>query len=334
MGNALPRGVSGFGVSMAALGLGESGNFPASIKTVAEWFPRRERALATGLFNTGANVGAILAPVLVPLIAFYFGWRGTFVVIGSAGFVWLGFWLWLHDAPEKSGRVGRAERAHILSDAVPDAAPRKLSYKAVLGYRQTWVYVATSMLVSPAWWFYLFWLPPFFDRQFHLSLGKMSLPLVFIYGTTILGSVGGGWMSSAMIRSGRSVNVSRKTAALLCALLTVPVVFATSTSHLWLSAALFAVAAAAHQGWAANLYTVVSDLFPKEAVGRVVGLGGLFGAGAACLFAKIEGLVLDATGSYLPALIFCGSAYVTAWVILAVGIPSIQPVALRPEGTD
>ncbi len=326
-GHSLARSVFGFGAWRVALGLGEAGNFPTAIKSVAEWFPKKERALATGLFNSGSNVGAIFAPVLVPWLAVTIGWRASFAVLGLTGLVWLVLWLLFYTSPEKSRYVNKEEVDHIYSD-VPEPHAETIPLSKVIKRKETWALTATGILVGPAWWFYLFWLPPFFDKQFGLNLKTMSLPLVFIYGFTCLGSIGGGWLSSHLLKKGWSVNAARKTATLICAVCTIPVTFATSTTNMWLSATLFAFAAAAHQGWAANMYTVTSDIFPRRAIGSVLGLGAIVGTITSTLFTWIVGQVLERTHSYTSILIFCGSAYVTAWLIFHLMVPRIKEVQL------
>lgn len=325
-GHGLAGSVFSFGAWRVALGLGEAGNFPTAIKSVAEWFPKKERALATGIFNSGSNVGAIFAPVLVPWLALSFGWRTSFVVLGAVGIIWLLFWLVLYDVPEKSRYANKDEVSYIQDGAKNGTNGQAIPLKNVIFKKETWALTATGILVGPAWWFYLFWLPPFFDKQFGLNLKMMSLPLVFIYGFTCVGSIGGGWLSSRLLKEGWSVNASRKTATLICAVCTIPVVFATSTTSMWLSASLFALAAAAHQGWAANMYTVTSDIFPQRAIGSVLGLGAAVGTVTSTLFTWGVGQVLERTQSYTPILIFCGSAYVAAWIIFALMVPRIKEV--------
>ena len=325
MAHALACGAFGFGVVRFALGLGEAGNFPAAVKTVSEWFPSRERALATGLFNSGANVGAILAPLCVPWITLHYGWQMAFIVLGATGFVWLYFWYWLYATPAQSRRVSAAELAHINRD--PPAPPMvKISWSKLLRYPQTWAFVVAISFTAPIWWFFLYWLPKFMHQQYGLDLASLGPPLVVIYSMTTVGSIGGGWLSGYLLKRGWSVNASRKTALLICALCVVPVVFAANVSNLWLATVLIGLAAAAHQGWAANLFTLVSDLFPKQVVGSVVGLGAMFGSVAAMGFAQLTGLILQTTGSYWSLFIIAGSAYLLALGIIQVLIPHMKPV--------
>lgn len=324
MAHALARGVWGFGAARFALGIGEAGNFPAAVKAVTEWFPRRERALATGLFNSGCNVGAILAPLLVPWITLRFGWQMAFLALGGIGFVWLGFWYWLYGQPLESRRVSAEELDHIQSDP-PDPPGEQIPWRRLLGYRQTWAFVVGMSFSAPIWWFYLYWLPKFLNKQYGLDLATMGPPLVVIYTMSTVGGIGGGWLSGVLLKRGWTLNASRKTALLVCALCVVPVVFAARASHLWLATLLIGLAASAHQGWAANLYTLVSDLFPKQAVASVVGLGGMFGSISAVAFSQSVGLILQATGSYWALFIAAGSAYLLALLIMQLLIPTMNP---------
>jgi ACS family hexuronate transporter-like MFS transporter len=324
--HALAGGVWGFGVARFALGLGEAGNFPAAVKAVTEWFPRRERALATGLFNSGSNVGAILAPLLVPWIALHYGWQMAFIVLGATGFVWLIFWYWLYALPANSHRVSPAELAHIRSDP-PEPVLENVPWRKLLRYRQTWV-VGMSFS-APIWWFYLYWLPKFLNKQYGLDLTSLGPPLMVIYTMTTIGSIAGGWLSGFLLKRGWSLNASRKFTLLICALCVVPVVFAAQASSVWLATLLIGLAASAHQGWAANLFTLVSDLFPKPAVASVVGLGGMFGSIAAVVFSQSAGFILQTTGSYWVLFIMAGSAYLLALAIMQLLIPDFKPATVN-----
>ena len=327
MAHALARTVGGFGIARFALGLGEAGNFPAAVKAVTEWFPRRERALATGLFNSGSNVGAILAPLLVPWLTVHYGWQGAFIVLGATGFVWLIFWYWFYASPHDSKHLSAEELQHIRSDP-PEPCLEKIPWHTLLGFRQTWAFVVGMSLTAPIWWFYLYWLPKFLNKQYGLDLATLGPPLVVIYTMTTVGSIAGGWLSGVFMKRGWSVNASRKIALLICALAVVPVVFASQASNLWVATGLIGLAAAAHQGWAANLFTLVSDLFPKQAVASVVGLGGMFGSLAALAFSQSAGMILQATGSYWSLFIMAGSAYLLALIIMQLLIPKMKPVEL------
>lgn len=323
--HALVRSVFGFGAARFALGLGEAGNFPAAVKAVSEWFPRRERALANGIFNSGCNVGAVLAPVAVPWLALHWGWRAAFIALGIAGFVWLAFWLTFYETPEKSRRVSPEELALIRSDA-SEAPAQKIPWLKLLSYRQTWAFIVGYGFSAPIWWFYLYWLPKFLNKEYGLELSSLGLPLVVIYSMTCFGSIGGGWLSSMLLRRGWSLNASRKTAMLVCASGVVPVVFAAHAANLWLATLLIGLAASAHQGWAANLFALASDLFPKQAVASIVGLGGMAGAIAAMIFSESTGFILEATGSYWSLFALASTAYLAALAVMHWLSPQLNPV--------
>jgi ACS family hexuronate transporter-like MFS transporter len=334
MSHALCRTVAGFSAARFALGLGESGNYPTAIRVVAEWFPARERSVATGIFNTGSNIGAIFAPVLVPFIVGFFdqrnysGWQAAFILLGCADLVWLCFWLGLYDPPEKSKRVGDTELAHIRSGDTP-TTEAKIPWVRLLRYREAWAYYGTCVLVGPVWWFYGFWLPDFFNKQFNLNIRQFGPPLVAIYTVTALGSIGGGSLSALLLKRGWSLNWSRKTATLLFACCTLPVMFAPRVGSVWLATAFFALAAASHQGWSATMYSVVADMFPKRAVASVVGFGGTLASVVSLGFFYFVGHKLQTEHTYKTILLICGSAYVVAWLIFHTGVPKIKPVAVE-----
>ena len=328
MGHALARTAAGFSVARAALGLGESGNFPGAIKATAEWFPRKERALATGIFNAGSNVGAIAAPILVPWITLQWGWRWAFIVTGALGFVWLAFWLAIYRRPEEHPRVSRGELAHIRSD--PAEPSESVPWLSLLGHRQTWAFFLGKFLTDPIWWFYLYWLPKCLAANWGVKLAGVAAPLVVIYLVADVGSVGGGWVSSALIKRGWTVNRGRKTAMLIAALLIVPTMFAPHAKSLWVAVAIVSVAAAAHQWWSANLFTTASDMFPRRAVASVVGIGGFAGAMGGVLFQRATGRILEATdNNYSIIFMVCGLAYVTAWLVIHLIVPRLQPANLE-----
>jgi ACS family hexuronate transporter-like MFS transporter len=328
MAHAAARTVFGFSLARAMLGIGEAANFPASIKAVAEWFPKRERALATGIFNAGSNVGAIVAPLLVPAITLTWGWQWAFIITGAIGFVWLILWLIIYQPPETHKHVTEAELAYIASDA-PDPEG-KIPWSRLLTYRQTWAFVLGKAMTDPIWLFYLFWLPKFLDANWGVKLAGLAGPLIAIYLTADVGSVGGGWLSSFLIGRGWSVNRARKTAMLAAALVIVPTMFTASVQSMWLAVVVVSVAAAAHQWWSCNLFTTVSDMFPRRAVGSVVGLGGFAGAMSAMLFQRATGRILDATGSnYAIIFTFCGLAYVAAWLIIHALVPRMDPAVVE-----
>ncbi len=325
-GHALVTSVFGFGVARFSLGLGESGNFPAAIKAVAEWFPKKERAFATGLFNSGANAGAVVAPLVVPWITLTWGWREAFLFTGLIGLIWLVFWLWLYEVPERHKRVTEEEVAYIRSDS-GESSTERIPWIALLGYRQAWAFVAAKFLTDPIWWFYLYWLPKFFSSRFGLDLAHLGLPLIVIYTLTSIGSVGGGWVSGVLIRRGWTVNRARKSVMLASALLIIPIVVASAVSQWW-AVALIGLATAAHQAWSANLFTAVSDMFPRKAIGSVVGIGGTAGSVGGMLIAAAIGFILQLTGSYLIVFILAGSAYVIALAVFTLLVPRIEPVVV------
>lgn len=326
MAHAAAGSVGGFVAARAALGLGEAGNFPAAIKAVSDWFPRRERALAVGIFNAGANIGAMLTPLLIPFVTLAWGWKAAFVVTGALGLLWLIAWQWVYRRPEESRFVSPAELAHIRSEPVEPGT--RMPWLSLLRHRQTWAYAAGKLLTDPVWWLYLFWLPDFFSRNFHLDLKSFAIPLVVVYLAADVGSIGGGWLSSRLMKHGRSANAARKTAMLVCALAVLPVMFASQVHNVWAAVALIALAAAAHQGWSANLLTLPSDLFPTRVVSSVVGLGGMFGAIGGMCIAKIVGAILQHTGSYVWIFLIAGTAYLLALALIHALTPRMRPAAL------
>src|SRR5713101_7221820 len=314
MGHALAFSLSTFIAARFALGFGEAGVFPASIKCVAEWFPKKERALATGIFNSGTNIGAIVTPLVVPWIAVHLGWRWAFVLTGAVGFAWLILWLLLYRNPEHHPYCTSGEREHIQSDPVEYAG--KIKWRELLSHRQTWAFAAGKFMIDPIWWFYLFWIPDYLQREHGLHLTQIGLPIVVIYVISDLGSVAGGWLSSTLIRRNFSVNASRKWAMFICALSVIPVAAVFRVSGLWPATLLIGLAAAGHQGFSANLYTLTSDLFPSRAVASVVGIGGMAGAVGGMLIAEIVGLLLQWTGSYMIPFFMAASAYLIALLLI------------------
>jgi MFS transporter, ACS family, hexuronate transporter len=319
--------VAGFMIARFVLGLGEAGNFPAAIKSVAEWFPKQDRAKATGIFNSGTNVGALLTPLVVPPITLYFGWYWAFVITGLIGFLWIGFWWTMYYPPENHPRLSAAELAYIRSDPPEAITPVPLS--SLFQHRELWAFAIGKFMTDPVWWLYLFWIPDFLSRNHGIDLKHMGLPLVIIYQVASVGSIGGGWLSSSMISRGWTVNAARKTAMLICALLVTPVMFASVVTNVWGAVAIISLAAAAHQGWSANIFTFSSDMFPRRAVGTVVGFGGMAGAVGGMLIAKITGYVLEWTGSYLTVFIIAATAYLLALAIIQLLVPRIRMVQLR-----
>ncbi|MEO7190727.1 MAG: MFS transporter [Vicinamibacterales bacterium] len=324
LGLGYSTNVAGFMFVRFLLGIGESGNFPAAIKTVAEWFPKRERALATGVFNSGTNVGALVTPLVVPFITYSYGWYWAFIATGIVGFVWLAAWLVLYHPPEQHPRITPAELALIRSD-VPDAVT-PVPWRKLIGYRQTWAFMIGKFLTDPIWWLYLFWIPDFLSRTYGLDLRNIGYPLVAIYLAADVGSIGGGWLSSWFLGWGWSLNRARKGAMLVMALAVVPVMFVAGVANLWVAVAVIGLATAAHQGWSANLFTLTSDMFPRQAIGSVVGLGGMSGAIGGMLIAKLTGYILESTGSYLLIFAMAGSGYLVALGIIHLLVPRLKPI--------
>jgi ACS family hexuronate transporter-like MFS transporter len=333
MAHALARSAFGFGVARAALGLGEAGNFPAAIKTVAEWFPKKERAFATGIFNAGTNVGAIVAPLTVPWIALNYGWRWAFIMTGAIGFVWLLLWIPMYARPEVHPRVSKGELAYIQCDP-PDPPAAKIPWVQLIPHRQTSAFAIGKYLTDPIWWFYLYWIPNFLRDNHKLDLTTIGLPLVVIYVIADVGSIGGGWLSSNFIKRGWTINRARKTAMLLCALAVTPIMFASNVKHLWVAVGLVGLAAAAHQGWSANLFTTASDMFPRRAVGSIVGIGGMSGAIGGATMAVATGYILQTTGgNYRIVFTIAGTTYLLALLIIHLLAPRLQPVEQIETGT-
>ena len=330
MSTALATTLGGFYAARAALGLGESGNFPSAIKATAEWFPKKERAFATGIFNSGTNVGAVITPILVPFITLNWGWRWAFVFTGALGFVWLIAWMLVYRAPEEHEKLSPAELAYIRSDPIERIT--RVSYLGILGHRQTWAFILGKMITDPVWWFYLFWLPKFLDTRFGVKLGSIAAPIIVIYVIADLGSVGGGWMSSFLIKRGATVNRGRKMTMGLAALVIVPTMLAPRAPTLWVAVAIVSVAAAAHQWWSCNLFTLSSDMFPRRAVATVVGLGGFAGAMGGVGFQKLTGRILQTDPTaYGLIFMFCGLAYVTALLLIHLLVPRLEPARLDGE---
>jgi len=325
IGHAFARTTAVFSAARALLGVAESANFPGAIKAVAEWFPKKERALATGIFNAGTNTGAIITPLLVPWIALTWGWQWAFIATGSLGFLWLLLWLAVYRSPESNPRISRDELAHIRSDP-PDLESARVPWIRLLGFRQTWAVAAGKLLADPIWWFYLYWLPKFLDSRYGIRLAQVALPLVVVYVVADVGSIGGGWLSGALIKRGWTVNRARKTTMLAMALLIVPTVLAPLAGSMWTAVLMVSVAAAAHQAWSANVYTLASDMFPRAAVGSVVGIGAFAGGIGGWAFQRVTGRILQGNGNdYTPIFIVCGLAYVSAWTIIHLLAPRLEP---------
>jgi MFS transporter, ACS family, hexuronate transporter len=344
--HAFASTVFGFSAARAFLGITEAGNFPSAIKAVAEWFPKKERALATGIFNSGANIGAIIAPLTVPLIARDLGWQWAFIITGSMGFIWLIFWLILYEIPSRHAKINKLEFDYIHSDeesTAPvdetlEAATSKVSWLQLLGFKQTWAFVVGKFLTDPVWWFYLFWLPAFLKAEYGLIGTAVSLPIVLVYSMSTFGSIFGGWLPMFFIKKGWQIFKARKSAMLIFAMFALPVVFAQLLGgiNMWLAVIIIGVAAAGHQAWSANIFTTVSDMFPKKSVASVTGIGGMAGALGGLLISKLAGMLFDhykalgqiETGYYIMFII-CGLAYLSAWLIMHVLVPSMKPIELK-----
>lgn len=325
--HAAVRSVLGFGIVRAILGLGEAANFPAAVKTIAEWFPQKDRALATGIFNSGATIGAITAPIIVTAITLSLGWKWAFIITGLLGFIWIVFWLTIYQSPQEHKKVSQAELEYILSDNDHNEKT-KISWRTLFRYKQTYVICLSRFFTDWVWWFFLFWAPDFLHKTQHIDIKSAVFPLIIIYAMASIGGIFGGALSSRLIKAGRTVDFSRKTAILICAMLILPLVFATQVQSLWIVVALIGLAGAAHQGWASNIFTIVSDIYPKNAVGTMVGLSGFAGAIGGALGASFVGLVLELSGSYMLIFLIASSMYLLAWVILKIGVPHIQQIKI------
>jgi MFS transporter, ACS family, hexuronate transporter len=344
--HAFVKSTTGFMVARGVLGVSEAGNFPAAIKTVAEWFPKKERAFATGIFNSGTNIGAIVAPLTVPWIAAQpnLGWQGAFLITGAIGFLWLIFWFWLYEIPSKQKRLSKAEFDYIHSD-IDEATPErqaigedhKISWFQLLGFKQTWAFVVGKFLTDPVWWFYLFWLPAFLKAEYQLEGTAMAIPVALVYTMAGIGSIAGGYLPMYFIKKGWPVFRARKTSMLIYAFAVIPVVFAQylGSINLWLAVLIIGLATSAHQAWSANIFTTVSDMFPKRTVASVTGIGGMAGAVGGILIAWAAGQLLDhykALGEieigYYILFIICGTAYLLAWLIMHFLVPKMKPILL------
>jgi ACS family hexuronate transporter-like MFS transporter len=329
-GHALAASAVGFMIARFALGIGESGNFPAAIKTTAEWFPRKERATATGIFNAGSNVGAILAPAVVPILVITWHWQAAFIVTGLAGLLWVVFWLPLYRPAAEHPRVSPAELAYIQSDP-PDPAVR-IPWLTLLQFRQTWAFAIGKFMTDSVWWFYLFWFPVVMADRFKTDIKSIGGPMITVYLLADVGSIAGGWLSSKLLKMGWTTNAARKTAMLTCAIFVVPVVFTTMVSNKWMAVWLVGVAAAAHQGFSANLFTLTSDMFPRKAVGSVVGIGGFAGAMGGVLLNMGAGRIRDIFGSYVAVFAIAGAAYLVALFVIHLLVPTLKPAELGDGG--
>jgi MFS transporter, ACS family, hexuronate transporter len=339
MAHALVRSTTGFMVARAGLGITESGNFPAAIKTVAEWFPKKERALATGIFNSGTNVGAIIAPLTVPFIAAEWGWRWAFIITGAVGLIWLLFWFIFYEIPKKHKKLSKPEYEYIHSDVDEQdqeaTSHEKVSWFKLLAFKQTWAFTLGKMLTDGVWWFYLFWLPDFLNEQYGLSNTQIAIPIALVYTIATVGSIFGGWLPMNFIRKGWPVFKARKTSMLIYAFAVLPVISAQYVGgfNMWYAVLTIGLAAAAHQAWSANIFTTVSDMFPKKTVGAVIGIGGMAGGIGGIILSKSAGLLFDhykaldnIQQGYYIMFVLCGFLYILAWLIMHLLVPNMKRV--------
>ena len=327
--HSVMHSVFGFGVVRAVLGFGEAGNFPAAVKTIAEWFPKRDRAFATGIFNAGSTIGAIIAPIIVATVTISLGWRWAFIITGSLGIIWIVFWYLFYQSPSKHKRISASELSYIQSDnsqAEKAIVEKGMGWGKLLRYKQTYAICFSRFVTDWVWWFFLFWMPDFLNKTQHLDIKASVLPLILIYTMASFGGVLGGALSSGFIRAGRSIDFSRKTTILICALFVLPLIFVAQIQNGWLAVILIGFAAAAHQGWASNIFTVVSDIYPKNTVGTMIGLSGFTGAIGGALSASFVGLLLKFTGSYTLIFVAASSMYLVAWLTLKIFIPRIEEI--------
>lgn len=331
MAHALAKTTFGFGVARAALGLGEAGNFPAAIKTVAEWFPKRERAFATGIFNSGANIGAMVAPIMVPWILGAYGWEEAFIITGAIGFIWLVLWLIFYEIPAKKQGITQADLDFIQEDDTDNDV--KIPWVKLFGYKQTWIFIVGKFFTDPIWWFFLFWLPSYFSTTFALDLKQPSIHLAVLFTCTSIGSIGGGYLPGWLMKRGWPVYKARKYSMFFYALLAVPIIAARYATDIWEAVFLISIAASAHQAWSANIFTSVSDMFPKAAISSVVGIGGLAGSMGGVIFPFFIGLILDQykaenalSAGYNIIFVACGCAYLFAWVLMHFISPKMARV--------
>jgi ACS family hexuronate transporter-like MFS transporter len=333
--HAFVKSTLGFGIARGLLGLSESGNFPAGVKAVAEWFPKRERALATGIFNAGTSIGAVIAPLLVPWLLVMYSWKGAFLITGSLGLIWLVVWWIFYEIPSKQKRLKKTEFDFIHSDtdSIKEGSAVKIKWIELLKFKQTWIFIVGKALTDPIWWFFLFWLPAYFADTFRLDLTKPSLQLAVIYTATTFGSIGGGYLSSSLIRRGWPVLKARKITMLIAAVLVTPIFLAKYTTDIWTAVVIISLVTAAHQAWSSNIFTIVSDIVPTRAVSSVVGIGGMAGSVAATLFPMLAGTLLEyykktdnITAGYDILFIICGCAYIVAWLIIHLVSQQMKPM--------
>ena len=335
--HAFVRTVLGFGIARFILGLGESGNYPAAVKTVGEWFPKKERAFAVGIMDSGSNIGAAVGPILVPILLVSFGWQFAFIITGCMGFLWLIIWRTFYKIPSHQKYLSEAEFKYIHSDdkTEEEESVAKVSWLQLLKLKQTWAFIAGKFFTDPIWFFFLFWLPSYFSSIFHIDFREPSIPLVLIYSGTMIGSLGGGYLSSWFIKKGWPVYKARKAALLVAALCVLPIIVTRYTDNMWVVVALLCLSVAANQAWSANIFTIVPDMFPKKVVATVVGLGGMAGAIGSVLFPLFIGYILDfykesndILAGYNIIFLICGSSFLLAWIIIHFLVPTMETVQL------
>lgn len=326
MAHAAARGVVGFAVARFTLGVGESANFPAAIKSVAEWFPQKDRAFATGLFNSGSTVGAITAPLIVSAITVALGWQWAFIITGSLGFIWIVFWLANYQPPEKHPKISKAELNYITQGNEGNNIGKTMKWGELFKHRETIAICSTRFISDWVWWFFLFWIPDFLSKTHGVNIKEVVLPLILIYAFASVGGIGGGWISSKFIKMGKSIDFARKTTILISALVVLPVMLVSSITNLWVAVGLIGLAAAGHQAWSSNIFTIVSDIYPKDTVASMVGLSGFAGAIGGALSASFVGLLLETTGSYFLIFLIAASVYLINWIILKLSIKEIKPI--------
>jgi len=328
MAHAAARSVTSFAFFRFALGIGESANFPAAVKSVAEWFPKKERAFAAGLFNSGSTVGAILAPIIVSGITVTFGWQWAFIITGALGFIWVIFWMAYYHAPGKHPKISKEELEYIHQDKDGNNDEESIRWIDLFKHKQTIGICSTRFISDWVWWFFLFWIPDFLSKTHGVNIKEVVLPLIIIYAVSSVGGIGGGWISSNFIKRGKSVDYARKVTILMSALIILPVMLVSQVANLWVAVALIALAAAGHQSWASNIFTIVSDIYPKKAVGSMMGLSGFMGAIGGALSASFVGILLESTGSYFFIFLLASSVYLLNWIILKISIKKIEPLKL------
>ena len=329
MAHAAARSVAGFATARFALGIGESANFPAAVKSVAEWFPKKERAFATGLFNSGSAIGAITAPIIVSGITLAMGWQWAFIITGALGIIWIIFWLAYYRAPGEHPDVSKEELDFINQDNEEEHSGKSIKWVSLFKYNQTLAICSTRFISDWVWWFFLFWIPDFLNKTHGINLKEVVLPLIVIYTVSSIGGIGGGWISSKFIKRGKSIDFARKTTILMSALIITPVMLVSQTQNLWLAVGLIALAAAGHQGWAANIFTIISDIYPKKAVASMVGISGFVGAIGGALSAAFVGILLESTDSYFLIFLVASSVYLINWLILKIFIKEIKPIQIN-----